>query len=351
MQQILPGNPSIRSMGRVDCDGPTHQVWVFPYTQASFCCTGTTVAVRLLNRRDYGESTLGAIIDGVPYSARIPTDGIDSTVVLADHLPDIEHEVVVYKRQDGEHYLEILGFLIDDAATLLPPVSPAPTRRMEVFGDSVSCGERNEAVLYTGKPDPEVDLSPYSNSWYSYASITARNLGAAVNIVAQGGASLLDGIGWFCGPDYVGMESIWDRIEYNPALGPTTPWDFTRYTPQVVVVALGQNDANPFDFMAADYAGEQSAHWRKRYVEFIRTLRTTYPHATIIATTTLLQHDANWDRAIDDACQTLGDANVHHFLYSRNGSATPGHPRVSEHQEMARELTAFITGLGASIWS
>ena len=68
--------------------------------------------------------------------------------------------MVVYKRQDGEHYLEITGFLIDDQARVLPPATPAPIRRIEVYGDSVSCGERNEAALYTGKADPDTDLSP-----------------------------------------------------------------------------------------------------------------------------------------------------------------------------------------------
>ena len=47
---------------------------------------------------------------------------------------------------------------------------------MEVFGDSVSCGEVSEALKYVGKPDPEHD-GEYSNSWYSYAWITARKLG------------------------------------------------------------------------------------------------------------------------------------------------------------------------------
>ena len=37
--------------------------------------------------------------------------------------------------------------------------------------------QRNEAILYAGKPDPDVDLSPYSNSWLSYGAITARKLG------------------------------------------------------------------------------------------------------------------------------------------------------------------------------
>lgn len=41
---------------------------------------------------------------------------------------------------------------MDDGADLLPP-EPKPARRMEVFGDSVSCGEVSEAVDYVGKED------------------------------------------------------------------------------------------------------------------------------------------------------------------------------------------------------
>ena len=144
----------------------------------------------------------------------------------------------------------------------MPTATPLPERRIEVYGDSVTCGERCEAACYVGQADPEVDLSPYSNAWYSYAAITARNLGAQAHLVSQGGTTLLDGIGWFHAPDYIGMESIWDKSVYNTQLGGTSPWDFAQYTPHVVVVALGQNDAHPRDFMADDYDGEEATHWR-----------------------------------------------------------------------------------------
>lgn len=348
---IPPNHPAIRSMGRIDDADPARPIWVFPYTQARFRCTGTAIRITLVNHWNYGENYVGAVIDGMQTKIRIPVHDEPITLTIADHLPDIEHDVVIFKRQDGEHYIELLGFGLDDSAAILPPADPSPERRIEIYGDSVSCGERNEAVRYTGMADPEIDLSSYSNSWFSYGAITARNLGAQLHDVAQGGAALLDGIGWFDGPDYTGMESIWDRIEYNPALGKTKLWDFTRYTPHVIIIALGQNDAHPDDFMATDYNGEQARHWRARYADFIRTLRDRYPDAHIVCTTTVLQHDAAWDRAIDEVCRAFGDPKVTHFLYSRNGLATPGHPRIAEHEEMARELTAYLEGFGDGLWS
>ena len=347
---IPPNHPAIRTMGRIDDADPSRPIWVFPYTQARFRCTGTSVGMRLVNRRDYGDSTIGAVIDGVQVRARIPVDDEPVIVPFADHLPDIEHDVIVFKRQDGEHHLEILGFVVDDGAAVASPSAPEPMRRIEVYGDSVSCGERNEALLYTGQADPDVDLSPYSNAWFSYAAIAARRLNAQLHDVAQGGAALLDGIGWFNGPDYTGMESIWDRIEYNPRLGASRSWDFSRYTPHVVVVALGQNDAHPTDFMADDYDGEQARHWRERYGDFVHALRGRYPDALIVLATTVLNHDAAWDRAIGEVCAGIADPKVVHFLYTRNGSAAPGHPRVAEHREMADELATFLEGFGERIW-
>lgn len=380
---ISPNDPAIRTMGRIDDKDPERPVWVYPYTQAAFRFTGTSLTVTLINHWCYGDSHIGVIIDGAETKVRIPSgaDGTHGasygpvTLVLAEHLPDIMHEAVVFKRQDGQHYLELLGFGVDAGAQVMPPSAAEPSRRIEVFGDSVSCGERNEAILYTGKGDPDVDLSSYSDSWRSYAAITARALGAQVHITAQGGASLLDGIGWFNGPDYIGMESIWDRIEYNPVLGAAKPWDFSRYSPHVVVVAVGQNDSHPHDFMADDYDSVEARHWRDRYLDFLRAIHGMYPQATLICATTVLCHDPSWDRAIDEAVRTFNetigddsltsfghttvngghpmkaDAIAHHFLYSRNGSATPGHPRVPEHEEMARELVGFIGSLGDDIWA
>lgn len=348
---IEPDDPALQYMGRIDWDDPKGPVWVYPYTQVRFRFTGTSLGLKVINRRQNGPSHLGVIIDGVQTSLPIGRDGVPVELRAAGDLPDIQHEAVIFKRQDGQHYLTLLGIEVDRGAGVTPPETPLPSRRMEVFGDSVSCGERNEASCYLGREDPPADLTPYSNSWYSYAAMTARNLNAQLHDISQGGASLLDGIGWFNGPDYLGMESIWDKVEYNPALGRVKTWDPKAYDPQVIVVALGQNDSHPADFMADDYEGGQARLWRTRYAEFIHALLGLHPRAHIILTTTILIHDPSWDRAIDQVRREVGDERVSHFLYSRNGSATPGHPRVAEHREMADELTNYIRSLGEGIWN
>lgn len=365
MQFISASDESLRTQGRITATADGGQLWVYPYTQARFRFTGRTLAVRLRNHWNYGDIRLGAIIDNTQYSVRIPSPAEPDmpancaedpetgmlTLTIADHLPTIEHEAVVFKRQDGGmHYLEFAGVLVDGDARVSAPAQAPSERRIEIYGDSVSCGERNEAVLYTGKADPDVDLSGYSNSWYSYGAIAARKLGADLRIIAQGGAPLLDGIGWFNAPDYIGMESIWNRAAYNPAISEPIMWDFHDYDPHVVVIALGQNDSHPDDFMARDYTGETAVHWRARYADFIHALRAQYPDAHIVCTTTVLEHDANWDRAIDEVVAECNDPQVTHFAYSRAGTGTPGHPRIAEDEEMARELCAYLESFGAELW-
>ena len=214
---------------------------------------------------------------------------------------------------------------------------------------NVSAGEVTEAVDYTGKSDPERQ-GGYSNSWYSYAWMTARMLNAQIHDIAQGGIALMDGQGWFHEPEQVGMESAWNKIRFNKTFGELTEWDFDQYTPQVVVVAIGQNDNHPFDYMSEDYMCEKAVLWREHYTNLLKNLRQVYPKASIVCCTTLLEHDCSWDKAIDDVVVSMGDNKISHCIFKRNGAATPGHLRIPETYEMARELADYIENLGIEEW-
>lgn len=199
----------------------------------------------------------------------------------------------------------------------------------------------SEAVEYVGLADPE-HSGEFSNSYFSYSWLTARKLNAQIHDVAQGGAALLDGTGYFMAPRYRGMKSIYDKQTYNLDLGEDTLWDFSKYIPDVVIVAIGQNDNYPEDYMSEDYNCEKSKAWRVEYRHFILSLQEKYPNAVFVLTTTILNHNDSWDRAIDDVVTDLNDKNIHHFLYTKNGCGTHGHIRIPEAQKMSDELSEFI---------
>jgi hypothetical protein len=345
--RILADNASLQYSGRIDFDDRQAPVLVYAGSYVRLRFSGTSVKAVIANHRSCWTNYMGYILDGGQGKFALEYGCEPVTYVIAEELENREHDLLLFKRMDSCHTITFYGFELDEGASL-SPVPPLPDRRMEVFGDSVSCGEVSEAVEYAGKTDPEHD-GEYSNSWYSYSWMTARLLGAEVHITSQGGIALLDGTGWFHAPNYIGMERSYDKIEYNDECGPTKPWDFSGYQPQVVVVAIGQNDSNPEDYMAEDYSGERAENWRVHYQKFVEKLMDVYPAAQIILATTILCHDPGWDRSIGEVARRIGSGRVHHFLYTKNGSGTPGHIRIPEAGEMAEELAAYINSLG-NIW-
>lgn len=343
---IKANDPALQYMGRIDWEDPENPIWVFASTCVRVHFTGTFVKADVTNFRNCWDNYLGYMLDGVEYKRKLAPSGRE-VYTLADDLEDTSHELLLFKRQDACHMIQFHGLIVADDAMVDAPVA-LPERRIEVYGDSVSAGEVSEAIDFCGQADPPHN-GEFSNSYYSYSWFTARMLNAQLHNIAQGGAALLANTGYFHAPDYQGMESIYDKIQYNDQIMPDKKWDFSRYTPHVVVVAIGQNDNHPDDYMQRDPACQQVQHWKDHYEAFVRNLRQLYPNAYIILSTTILGHHPGWDAAIDDVCRAIGDNRVKHFLYSNNGCGTCGHIRIPEAEQMAKELSAFIQSL-PDVW-
>ena len=345
--KILPNNSSLIYSGRIDLSDPFAIVWTYPGTFVRIKFKGTQLSIHVRNKHNYWNNYLGVAEGDAQTKLLLPEEGEATIEIPLQTTQDNIHEVTIFKRQDACHELTILGFEIncntDDECELLE-ASPLPPRRIEVYGDSVSAGEVSEAIDYVAKADPEHN-GEYSNSWYSYAWIAARKLDAQLHDIAQGGVALLDNTGWYHEPDYIGMEQVWNKMRYNPDYGTVKEWDFSKYTPDIVIVAIGQNDSHPDDYMKTDYEGEKAKNWRIHYRQFLAKLRETYPDAWIICCTTLLQHDIGWDMSISQAVLDIADKKISHCVFQRNGKATPGHLRIPEAEEMAEELCHYIHSL------
>ena len=342
---ISANNVNLEYSGRIDYENDK-AIFVFPCTYVKIRFKGKNIWAYVDNKNNYWDNYVGVIIDGNQEKILLENDSaLKQRLELAEGLDETkEHEVMLFKRQDSCHELGFYGFELDDAAVILE-INEKPSLKLEVYGDSVSAGEVSEAIDFVGKPDPEWHKGELSNSYYSYSWILARKLNAKLHDIAQGGIALLDNTGWFNAPDFIGMESVYDKVRYNPAFGRTTYWDFDKYTPDIVIVAIGQNDNHPEDYMAEFYHSKKSENWREHYRKFVMKLMEIYPKAQIILCTTILEHHKNWDDSIEEVCKSLENERVHHFYFSNNGKGTPGHIRKPEAEKMADELAAYINGL------
>ena len=367
MTEIKPSNAAFTYSGRIDFTDSDAPVLIYAASFLKIKFTGKECRLIAKNHHCWARNFLGIFLDGVQGKIELFDDDQEHVYDLKncirtengedfpddDYFKNIgegEHEFMVFKRQDGgQHYVTFCGLEIEESGSV-SPAGALPSKKLEVIGDSVSCGEVCEAIDCVASPDPENNEGRFSNSWYSYSWQIARKLGMELHDTSQGGISLLDGVGWFNGPsDLRGVESCYEKLKYNPPLG-ENKWDFAKWIPDVIVIAIGQNDSSPVDIMKNDYNSAESRNWRARYEAFINRLLGLYPGVTIVCATTLLMHDKTWDEAIEEVVRKVKaddtSAKVYHFMYKRTGAATPGHPRIPEHDEMAAELSGFLCEKG-----
>jgi hypothetical protein len=347
-QIIEADNCNYEFNGRIDFENRKAPTIIYPGSLIKTKFQGKTLKIAIKNNHACYENAIGYIIDGnIHGKAIIEENDKDIVLHIASDLEDKIHDLILYKRSDACHYFDFYGVILDKGCTILSP-GPRFKRSIECFGDSISAGEVSEAIDYVGKEDPENHEGIYSNAWYSYAMMTARNLKAEINNNAQGGLAVLNGTGYFHGEDYLGLEFTYDKLRYNPQLGDCNSWDFTKFTPHVVIMALGQNDAHPDNYINTDK--ERRRVWKEKYKEIIKDLRGKYPKALFVVITTILGHDKGWDDALDEMTDELQDSKIVRYLFKRNGRGTPGHVRIPEAEEMANELTRFIESFGEDIW-
>ncbi|MDP4091653.1 MAG: electron transporter RnfD, partial [Bacillota bacterium] len=331
---ISPDNEKLSYSGRIDFNDPAAPVFVFPGSSVTMSFTGSSLKVLVKNNHGYYDNYIGYMIDGVQKMVLLSNDGTIQEVTLAENLQmDKNHEVILFKRQDGSHEFSFHGFIVSMDSSINTP--PKKSRRyIEFYGSSATAGELAEA-----SKDADIhsarDIAEYSNAWFSYAMMTARNLKTDISIIAQGGIALLDSAGYFHEPNCIGMESIYDKLHFNPDLGRVTSWDFKGYIPQVVVIDIGNYDSVPEDYMRKERDGDKARNWRVHYEDFVLNIRRKYPETFIVLTTSIAPHHSSWDRAIGRVCQDINDEKIVHFLYSNIVIKTTSSISLAEAEQMA----------------
>ena len=336
-------NKCFSYMGRIDFSTAGEPLFIYAGSMVKAKFTGTKISVIIKNQPMGEYSSLGAVVDGIQYKLDLVQDDKERSYLVADNLPDGVHSLTVFKRQAAAHYFHFCGVELDEKAEIIS-ADESCKLKLEVFGDSVSAGEVTEAVYYTEHVDPDDHKGVYDNSWFSYPLMTARKLNAYIHNNSQGGIALFDKTGYFCGPEtetMLGVESTYDKLSYVPySPQGMTQWDFSRYTPDVLVIAIGQNDQNPNP--AAIHDPDYAKKWREKYKEIVTDLQSKYNGVKVVLILTVLMHEEIWDEQLDLIERELADENVRHLRFKRCGKATPGHPRIPEQEEMAEELSEFI---------
>lgn len=321
-QKISANHQYFNYSGRVDWSDLQAPAFGFPGKIVEFKFKGTSLKLELAEDNWNQGNYIDVYLDSNPHPVTIELKaGTKKPLIynIAEGLNDKVHRVVLVKRTDyimGEFNFH--GIIID--GQILPPEPDSP-RTIEVYGDSISAGA---VVEYqgTGQPDPQGRNEHLSNAYYSYASILARDFDAEVSLIAQSGASLMQGFGhWHRG---TGAESFYDKLQ---PLSNGSLWNFDNYTPDLVIVALGQNDSSTIRI------GKNVSvkSWKNRYKQFLTNLRTKYPDSYFIGMFPNMYHDRAWDNYLIEAIAEYRQENNDQRVFSLiHEQVTPGHPRINK---------------------
>jgi lysophospholipase L1-like esterase len=332
-QVIIKANdPHIRYSGRITMqDSAAVLSWSGTSVDINFKGTGIKYSLR----DEGGNNYYNVILDGKITSVeREPYNRV--TEYTVGGLTQGAHNLELFKRTEwamGKTWF--YGFKIGEGGKVLPP-PPAKKRKIEFFGNSISCGYAVEDT--TGQ---DRGSAPYENGYISYAALTARHFNAEFHNTSKSGIGIT--VSWFP----LIMPEMYDRLDASDS---ASKWDFSKYTPDIVVINLFQNDSwivklpdNP-QFKARFGTILPTDNFIiNAYQNFVKSVRSKYPKASIICilgSMDATKSGSSWPGYIAKAVAPLNDKKIYvHMIPYKN---TQGHPNAKEQQAMADDLIGFI---------
>jgi len=314
-------------IGRIDTSNPEGPVLYYAgsYLSARFRASRLGVVVSDEGGWNANANDLGVVMDGV-LTIHPLKKGRSRQLVEVACLPG-DHNLEIYKLHgpgNGRGSLTLHALELGSGGELLAPAD-VPLRKLEAYGDSVTEGEGSLC------PPGSNDCGANSG-WHSYANILARALGTQIHNNGVGGLAVRDNTGWY-ESGITGLETTFDKL--NPSGERKTRWDFSRYTPNLVLMAMGVNDQSKFGF-------DDLPLWKQTYKRIVRTIHARHGGGDLpflFAVAPIHVEDAY--RNVAEAAAELKAEGINTWFY-RYSFEVSGHPNQHESERMAREVEAFI---------
>ncbi|MEN8137204.1 MAG: GDSL-type esterase/lipase family protein [Bacteroidota bacterium] len=323
-------NAKLQFMGRIAQSDSTSELY-WSGTSVEIVFEGTELSATL---KDGGKNYYNVIIDNDSIYTLDLEKG-KKKYKLVESLGEGKHSVKLFRRTEWTYgKTSFYGFSFDEATEVLAIAKKQ--KNIEFYGNSITSGWAVED--YSGKDNAK---GTNTNNWYSYAAVTARHFDADYTCISRGGIGVT--VSWYP----MRMSEMYDRLNPDDA---NSKWDFTKSTPDVVVVNLLQNDAflvvKPNNNQFKERFGETAPtdeFLSNAYADFISTIRGKYPNAEIVCllgNMTITQEGSKWPTIVAKAVNSLKDEKISTvFVPYKN---TPGHPRIEEQQIIADSLISNI---------
>lgn len=319
-------DPQIQIIGRTESLNDGAVRFGYPGITTRFNFHGQTLWLRA--RSTSQQSHLEVIVDGDEPQVFQLSDQ-SQRFVLIDQPSAAQHQVAIIHRGETWHglvtleHLEFVGELLD------PP--PLPQRKILVLGDSVTCGEAIERTADCQK------TSSWWNPRLSYGMLMATALDAQVHLVCYGGRGLVRS--WNGRTDELNLPD-YAELAIADQTAPVV-WDHQRYTPDLILSAIGTND-----FSAGIPEREL---YVSTYVALLKRLLELHPQAQVALTEGAIlngEKKATLSGYLQETQRQLRDSRIH-LVPSEHypGDDCDAHPTKAQHAAMADDLIPHLKQL------
>lgn len=326
---IAPADSRLYYIGRFDQSDPAGPRFAWSHSMLKLRFRGTDLQLKLNEQK---EAYYDVIVDGQP-NRKITVEPGVSVCDIARGLPSADHQVSIVRRAEAFTGIsQIQGLYLNEGGQLLE--TPRLSRRIEVIGDSITCGYGNEAENEKSKFKPSEE-----NAYWTYGAVAAREVGAEYVCVAWSGKKM-----W---PNN-SIPEIYDRTIPMDA---NSTWDYSRSQPDAVVINLATND---FGGGVPD-----EAQWTAAYKAFVKRIRGNYPKAMIYMASGSMMSDGwppekkvlstlkNYLQRIEDELRAEGETRIGQIHFEPQNREVDGigadwHPSVKTQVKMGQKLAEAL---------
>jgi len=247
--------------------------------------------------------------------------------IIAEDLENREHRLnFIRLNTEGADILYLDKVEIEGENPVIKPAPKEADLKIEFYGDSITCGYGN-----LGYDGPGY-LAHRTDGTRTYAYLACKELGAEGRYMGFSGQGIVHAWG---GAKGVPFGEFYCRASRTLE----DKWDFSRWTPNVVVINGGTNDSS---------TGVDSDEFILRAKELITALRKEYPEALIIWLYGMMGRplEEYIKTAIDELSEKdkrlryLATEAHYNYPWEKGGN---GHPGVKCHERVGHELAHFIS--------
>jgi len=252
------------------------------------------------------------------------------------------HHLSIFKATEAAS-----GAVLFSGTTAKLVESPAPlyTKKLELIGDSITCGAESDP---SETPCNKGDYLDRHNAYLAYGPLLSRTLKADFLL------SSVSGIGMYrnWNDEHIN-EPIMLEVYENLNLNKDTfkPYDFL-FQPDVVSICLGTNDMSEGDYIKTRLPFDEDKYV-SNYIAFIKMIYTHYPNTKIaLLNSPMVTGDRNviLKRCLKKVIQSFDEDENHTpiVLFEFNpmtAHGCGGHPDIEDQKIMAEQLIPFFKQL------